>query len=286
MNAVSNPAPILRAGFEGSGSPRWLMRTMQRAGFDRAHGFALDLKLLSEGKHRHGTLQALADGRVDVVDADRQALAAAQADGLALAAIHPYGRILGSVVSRHPLPDQLDRRLAALRGSRLGVLSTDDKNWHLLAEACRELAGFDLATTVTAVRYQQRTDLVAALAAGEVDAALVHWHLVPQLLASGHQVLAELPELADALANNTDYSATPTTFFVVRQADAEQQAALISSFVAATITAVDCLQHSKTAWQALADEGALDGTHLDALRHRWQQRIGAFHPTSLSRSTL
>jgi hypothetical protein len=145
----------------------------------------------------------------------------------------------------------------------------------------------------------------------------VHWHLVPPLVASGHRVLAELPDLADALAaaapnppdrlntaagadsrRATTGSATPhavadlattaTTFFVVHQELAQKQPALIAAFVAATTDAVNRLRNETSAWQALADDGAVDATHLTALRLRWLGRVGAFHPSSMksTNSTL
>ena len=291
--------PILRAGFEGSGSPRWLMRTLQRHGFDRTHGFELDLVLLAEGRSPHGTLQALADRHVDVVDADRQALAAAQAAGLPLLAVGPYGRILGSlVVHRGYRPDHL-LNLGSLRGARLGVLSLGDKNWRLLETACRRQAGFDLASAVRVVHYPRRSELVGALAAGAVDAALLHWHLVPQLTAAGHRVLAELPDLADALADSLadapadslpaapDYPAAPTTFFVMHRVLAEGSPELAARFVAATAQAVGQLRDDEPSWHALAAEnafGALDHSQLPALRARWQSRVGAFHAAPSTQS--
>lgn len=285
--------PTLRAGFEGSGSPRWLMRTIQRHGFDRAHGFALELVLLAEGRHTHGTLQGLADGRVDVVDADRQALAAAQADGLPLTGVAPYGRILGSLVGHRDHPGT-GQGVGSLRGCRLGVLSINDKNWRLLESACRAQAGFDLARAVHVVHYPRRSELVSALAAGAVDAALLHWHLVPPLVAAGHRVLAELPDLANALAisvadasavspvSQYDYPAAPTTFFVMHRTLAERSPELVAGFVAATAKAIQQLRDDEPSWQALAAEGALDASHLAALRERWQSRVGAFHTTPLN----
>lgn len=300
---MNQSLPTLRAGFEGSGSPRWLMQTLQRSGFDREHGFALELDLLNEARHRHGTLQALAERRVDLVDADRQALAAAQADGLPLLAIAPYGRILGSLMVHRDYRGPAGSGatgLALLRGSRLGVLSLRDKNWRLLHTACRELAGFNLARTVTVQPFATRAELVAALDAGSIDAALLHWHLVPALVARGHRVLAELPVLADALADTLPATghaehgdgrgdgrgdhekprATATTFFVVHQELATQQPALVAALVAAIGAAVGELRGNDRAWQALADEGALDVTQLAALRQRWMGRVGVFHPPS------
>lgn len=321
--------PRLRAGFEGSGSPRWLMRTLQTAGLDRAHGFALDLVLLAEGAHRHGTLQALADGRVDVVDADLQALAAAQADGLPVVAVHPYGRILGSLVAgRHwseresatvagpaavaasvatastaatstsattattatsaTIATAIAANLAALRGRRLGVLSQADKNWRLLAAAGERLAAIDLDTAVTSVVFATRAELVAALAVGDVDAALVHWHLVPALLAQGHRLLADLPALADLMPGAAGLPATPsapTTYFVVRASFAAEQPAQVAALVAATIAAAQRLRADDAAWRALAGEGALavdaaaPDNLLRALRTRWDERVGRFLAT-------
>lgn len=284
--AAEEDAPAeLRAGFEGSGSPRWLMRAMQLSGFDRARGFALDLVLLDESGHRHGSLQALAERRVDIVDADQQALAAARADGLPLVAIYPYGRILGSLVIRRDYRRAPGDDLAILPGCRLGVLSTTDKNWRLLADASRRLAGFELATACLPVHYAQRAALLAGLEAGEVDAALVHWHLVPRLQAAGHRVLAELPALADALAGTERAAPVPSTFFVAHLDLARRRPALLESFATATADTVRHLCDAPQAWQTLADEGAIEPGHLAALRSRWQARVGDFHRTSLSRST-
>lgn len=277
--------PQLRAGFEGSGSPRWLMRAMQLSGFDRARGFRLDLVLLNETSHRHGSLQALAERRVDIVDADQQALAAARADGLPLIAVYPYGRILGSLVIRRDYRPTAADDLALVHGCRLGVLSTGDKNWRLLADACRQLASFELATACRPVHYAQRAALLAGLESGEIDAALVHWHLVPGLLAAGHRVLAELPALADALAGTARAAPTPSTFFVAHLDLARRRPALLESFATATADAVRHLCDAPQPWQALADEGAIERRHLAALRVRWQARVGDFHRTSHSRST-
>lgn len=303
MSASGLPAlPILRAGFEGSGSPRWLMRCIQRNGLDRAHGFRLDLGLLGEDGRRHGTLHAVADGRADIADADWLALAAARADGLPVTAVHPYGRILGTLMaSRGFVGDGLH----ALAGRRLGVLSTTDKNWTILRAACAAQAGFDLAQAVRVQRCTSRGELVAALAAGTVDAALVHWHLVPDLAAThGCRVLAEVPALAGALGA----APAATTFFVVHEALANNRPQLVDDFLAATRAAIVRLRDDGSEWAAViaetsgaagpcqhaaeaTDTGTFHATPLTAgasaaestgagtapalatLHHRWRERI-------------
>lgn len=259
--------PVLRAAFQASGSPRWLMETIRRDGLDRAHGFRLDLCLLAEDDHRHGTLAALVDGRADLADADWLALARARDDGLAVTAVHPYGRILGSLVGAR---GRSGDGLAALPGCRLGVLSTNDKNWSILAAACADRAGFALADVVRVQPYATRAELVAALTDGRVDAALLHWHLVPGLSALGHPVLAEIPELADGLGGD----AVPTTFFVVPDALAAEHPGLVAAFIAAAGAATVRLRDDPEAWATIAAAtGAGPGAQATDLRTRWRQRV-------------
>lgn len=255
--------PRLRAGFEGSGSPRWLMTTLQKDGLDAAHGFCLELCLLAEDGLRHGTLAAVAAGRADLVDADWLALARARAEGLPVTAIAPYGRILGALVGGRNLAGD---GIHALPGSRLGVLSVTDKNWAILAAACADLAGFELAAEAEIETYTRRADLMAALAEGAVDAALVHWHLVPALEARGHRLLAEIPALAATLGAE----ACPTTFFVVHDHFARRQADLVRAFIAASSAALARLQDDGAAWAAIARDLGCDPK---ALHGRWRHRV-------------
>ena len=266
--------PVLRAGFEGSGSPRWLMRTLQRGGFDHTNGFTLELVLLDESTHRHGTLAAVAEGRADVCDADWLALAAARRDGLPVTAVHPYGRILGTLVGHRDLTGD---GLAALAGTRLGVLSRNDKNWRILRAAWARQSRVEFEDAVAVETYRGRDDLATALETGAVDAALLHWHLVPRVTGNGHRILAELPALADALGA----AGAPTTFFVVHDDLASRQPERVASFLTATQAACACLRDSTAPWQALGDElgpAAADVPReplLAALRTRWQERIAA-----------
>lgn len=265
---------VLRAGFEGSGSPRWLMRTLQRHGLDRTHGFRLELELLREASGPHGTLHAIAEGRADVVDSDWLALAAARAAGLPVTAVLPYGRILGTAMLRRGLAGE---GLPALRGRRLGVLSLRDKNWAILRVACAQTCAFDLEKTVDVATFATRAELDAALDCGAVDAALVHWHRVPELEAAGHRVLAEIPDLVDQLEGG----GLPTTFFVVHEALANERPQRVAAFIAAARAGIGLLQGEIEPWGELAQEGdsGLPCTApLAALRRRWSRRIAQAAP--------
>jgi len=265
---------ILRAGFEGSGSPRWLMRTIQRRGFDDARGFRLEICLLNESTHRHGTLQAVAEGEADVVDGDWLALAEARAEGLPVTAVMPYGQILGTLMLGRGIPGD---DLSALRGRSLGVLSTHDKNWAILRTACALTANFALEHAVRIECHTSRAALDSALESGAVDAALVHWHRAPELIAAGHRVLAEIPDLTSAIKAK----AAPTTFFVVHDELATRQPERISAFIDAARDAIDVMRREEGPWIALANEpdsGIPASMPLPALRERWNRRVAEMLP--------
>ncbi|HEY6898729.1 MAG TPA: ABC transporter substrate-binding protein [Rhodocyclaceae bacterium] len=264
---------VLRAGFEGSGSPRWLMRTLQRHGLDRARGFRLELRLLKESTRRHGTLQAIADGEADVVDGDWLALAEARAAGLPVTAVMPYGQILGSVMLGRGVRG---KTLAVLRGRKLGVLSSHDKNWAILRAACAR-SGFVLEDAARIEYFASRATLDIALDSGAVDAALVHWHRVPELVAAGHRLLAEIPDLADPLRQG----ALATTFFVVHDDLARQWPGQVVAFIEATRAAIALMRNDPAPWQALAQEegsGLPLAAPLQALRQRWNRRVADIAP--------
>lgn len=276
---------VLRAGFEGTGSPRWLISAMRGQAIDTAHGFRVELVVQGEGNHRHGTLGALAAGAIDLADADWLALAAARADGLPITAIHPYGRILGTLVARRGVAwgDQGDASdvddadagrpfaLGALPGARLAVRSTADKNWLILAAALRRARGLPLEALVQPVPCASRTALVKALDDGAADFALVHWHLVPALLERGHRVACELPDLARALSPGE----APTTYFVTHERLATSARALLGAFVGAAGQTMQRLRDEPALWHTLlpAADGH-DPALTDALRARWLARIG------------
>lgn len=266
---------ILRAGFEGSGSPRWLMRTMQRRGFDDARGFRLDICLLNESARRHGTLRAVAEGEADVADGDWLALAEARAEGLPVTAVMPYGQILGTLMLGRGVPGD---DLSALRGRSLGVLSTRDKNWAILRSACALTANFALEHALRIECHGSRAALDSALESGAVDAALVHWHRAPELIAAGHRVLAEIPDLASAISKA---KGAPTTFFVVHDELATRQPERISAFIDAARDAIDVMRTQESAWIALANEadsGIPASMPLPALRERWNRRVAEMLP--------
>lgn len=267
MNAMA--LPELRAGFDDTGTGRWLMRVVQHFGLDEKHGFRLDLSLAREGagQARPRGIAALAADQVDVVDADWLSISRNRREGHGVTGVFPYGRIMGTVVAR---PDSGITGIDGLRCARLGVIGMEDKNWSVLRAWCRSYRAFDPAGETEVWEAGSRQVLVDAVLGGHVDAALVHWHLVPRLTADGCVILAEIPDLVRELSG----SDAPTTFFVFRDDLVARQPGLVGGFVAAVREAVGFMREESVPWFLLARElPTPDAACLPALRRRWLNRI-------------
>lgn len=259
--------PVLRAGFEASGSGRWLMRTIAGHGLDQANGFRLQITLADD--QVRGGLQAteacLAGASADVVDTDWLSIARCRRAGIALTAAVPYGAIFGGLVSRRGSV----AGLSDLPGRRIGVVHADDKNWLLLRAACRTLHGFDPALVCTRIDTGSKTTLRAQLADGRVDAALLYWHQVPALVASGEFVeVCDLLDLLPLLGGRT----VPSTFFVFPDALLRAQPDLVRGFARAVFAAVRLLRDDASSWHAVTGTAA-DAASAQALRAKWLARI-------------
>jgi NitT/TauT family transport system substrate-binding protein len=243
------------------------MRTIAEHGLDQANGFRLQITLA--GDQVQGGLQAteacLAGASADVVDTDWLSIARCRRTGMTLAAAVPYGAIFGGLVSRLGSV----AALSDLPGRRIGVVHADDKNWLLLRAACRALHGFDPALVCTRIDAGSKTTLRAQLADGSVDAALLYWHQVPALLASGEFVeVCDLLDLLPLLGLRT----VPSTFFVFPDALLRAQPDLVRGFARSVSAAVRLLRDDARAWHAVTGTDA-DEAGAQALRAKWLARI-------------
>ena len=259
--------PLLRAGFEASGSGRWLMRTIVEYGLDHANGFRLQIEL--GGDQVRAGLQAteacLADAGADVIDTDWLSIARCRRAGITLAAAVPYGAIFGGLVARRGA----FAALSELPGRRIGVVHPDDKNWLLLRAACRALHGFDPELVCTRVDAGSKTALREHLAEGSLDAALLYWHQIPALVAGGAFVEAcDLLEMLPLLGLRT----VPSTFFVFSDALLAAQPDLVRGFARAASAAVNILRDDAAAWHAVTGTVPEEG---QALRAKWLARISS-----------
>lgn len=270
MSTVS-ARPTLRAAFEATGSGAWLMRAIAACGLDRAHGYRLELQLGDDRMRgaRQATEARLIDGAVDVIDTDWLSLARHRAAGLPLVAVAPYGAIFGGLVVRR---GACVRALGDLLGRRIGVVHAQDKNWLLLRALCRQHHGFDPERAAGCVAAGSKTALLERLRGGELDAALLYWHQIPALVASG-----EYRELCDLAAALTDFPvarpAVPTSFFVMHEALPATAPARVQGFARSVQAAAARLRADPGLWSRVS--GVAAGSWAGAaLRRKWLARIG------------
>ncbi len=266
---MTPPLGTLRAAFEATGSPCWVMRVIREQGFDRRHGFHLDLT--HSGDRGSATAQAteaaLAAGEADLIDTDWITIARSRQTGAPLTPISPYGRIMGSMVT--PAESGITQ-LSQLPGRRVGLIRANEKNWIVIRAAFRHRHGSDVHEQAIVKEALSKTTLAAWLMAGEVDAAVLPWQFVPRLTTGGRfrklcDVLDVIPELGGA--------SVPTTFFVVPPAFAASRQELISAFRAAYRDAVDIMRSDETVWRGAVAGPGDSPELLSALRLSWLRRI-------------
>ncbi len=270
------PLPTLRAAFERTGSPAWVMRYIQEAGLDRAAGFRLQVDYQDDHLQRRGfaTEAALQAGDVDFIDTDWLSVARFRTQGMALSAVYPYGRILGGLLLRPGLPAT---DLPALQGCTLGVVSRRDKNLFLANAYAQTQHAFNLRRQTRLREAGSKTRLAEWLLNSEVDAALVYWHQAPALQRQGCHLLLDMPDVLTALG----FPAMPTTFFVFNDHFIATQRDRVRAFVQAYDRAVNALSADRAAWAAICrDLGVRDTEEAKQLQSAWQRRIAAGRDTT------
>ncbi|MEH6624903.1 MAG: ABC transporter substrate-binding protein [Motiliproteus sp.] len=271
---------VLKAAFEYTGSPHWIMYCIQRLGLDKQFGFELQIDYMDDKMRgpRHSTEQALVDGEVDFIDTDWMTLARFRQQGLAVSAVYPYGRILGGLLVA---ADSKIESVAQLQGCSLGVVGRSDKNWILTQAYAKKVHQIDLAEQVQLRHASSKSELQQWLQQRQVDAGLVYWHQIPELTRQhGYRLLLDIPTILPALG----MPSTPTTFFLFRDAFVESHPELIEAYIQAFQAAVNQLQHDDALWQEIADKilNLDDAEQLAGLRDVWSSRIsGSWSGTNI-----
>nr|WP_283102312.1 ABC transporter substrate-binding protein [Haloplanus sp. XH21] len=263
----------MRARFEHNGSPRYLLYAIKRSGYDHAHGFHLDVALVSDElesgmetiRHR------LADGDTDLVDTDYISVARERAAGADIVAVHPYGRTVGGLVA--PEDSAIDG-LADLSGHRIGVVRRLDKNWILTRAACREFHDFDPDETATLVEAESRAGLTQLLRDGDVDAALQFWPIVPEIVDTGpYEEVLPVSDLVQRLSGTANK--LPIATFLTGETYLEENAATVRAFTRAARDAADRLTEDDDIWTTIGERLMTtdDPAVVRAVRDGWREMV-------------
>ena len=265
--------PVMRARFEHNGSPRYLLYTMKRLGLDHEHGFHLDLELVSdELEGGVETVEAkLQDGDADLIDIDYISTARERADGAPIVAFHPYGRTVGGLVAHE---DSDIDSLADLRGKRVGVVRRLDKNWILVRAACRESHGFDPDDAATPVEAGSKVELTRMIRAGEVDAVLQFWPIVPEITERGpYEEVLPMSELVQELSG-TD-NKLPISTFLTSEGYLDENRETARAFADAYRATVDRLVADDEPWEVVGEKLMThdDPAIVRAVRDGWRDMV-------------
>lgn len=269
---ISSETGLLRAAFEPSGSPKWLMHVLKKHRLDRKHG--IDLEVIWLKDQVKGSLQsfeiALQEGAADVVDIDWISIARHRARGLPITAVFPYGRIVGGLVAPHDSPI---RDLRGLRGKRIGVVRRLDKNWLIARAACQKLYGFDPQEGATVVEALSKHGLVQLLETGQIDAAFQFWQLIPPLVATGRY--RRILDVQDLITELGVKGKIPITAFTVKEQLVAEHPSLLQGFIGAFCEAAELMKADDQIWEEIGREvfGDIDPKVLSALRDSWRSRV-------------
>lgn len=267
--------PVLRARFEHNGSPRYMLYTIKKFGFDHDHGFHLDVQLVSdELEGGVETVEAkLQDGDADLIDIDYISTARERAEGAPIVAFHPYGRTVGGLV----IPEDSDiDGLEDLREKRLGVVRRLDKNWILTRAACREFHDFDPDEEAIPVEVGSKVGLTEMLEDGEVDGVFQFWPIVPEITETGpYREAFPVSDLVQRLSG-TDRK-LPISTFLTSEEYFEGNPQAVRGFKRAYGEAVEQLTSDDEIWGTIGEELMYkdDPEVIRAVRDGWRDMVVA-----------
>nr|WP_294523280.1 ABC transporter substrate-binding protein [uncultured Rhodopila sp.] len=241
----------VRLGTLQFGTVQWVADVIRRHDLDTKHGFTLRGTMLANTDAGRVSLMA---GASDVILSDWPFAAVQRADGTKLC-FAPFSSATGGIMAAADSPI---RRLADLKGRKLGVAGGPaDKSW-LVVQAAARGQGIDLATEAKPV-FGAPPLLGAKLQQGELDAVLTYWNFSARLEAAGFRQAVSVADCAKALDIPPRVSMVG---FVFREDWGNANRSAIDGFLAAVDEADGLLAGSVEEWTAVrplmdADSDAL-----------------------------
>lgn len=265
--------PIMRGAFETTGTPRFVMYTIQKLGLDKKHGFTLEIKYAVDQVQQslESVELTLQKGEADLIDIDWISIARERAHGKAITSFFPYGQTIGSLVVPHDSPI---KSLPDIRGKRIGVVRALDKNWVVTRAFCRKVYGFDPQEEATAVEALSKSRLNHALEKEEVDGALLFWQYVPPFLLTGrYRKVVDMVDLVQDLAGTK--KKIPISAFVTREEVVEKHPEVLKGFIRAFCEVVEYMKQRDGIWEELGEVmmGGADRALVHAIRDGWRAMV-------------
>ena len=254
--------PTVRIGLLRFGTVSWEIDVMRHHALDAAARFSIDP---IEYATAQATQVALQSGQVDMIVIDWLWVARQRGSGADWTFV-PFSNAVGALIApaQSPVHD-----VPSLAGRSLGIAGSPlDKSWLILRAYASQRYGIDL-DAATNKSFGPPPLLAEEMKAGRLDALLTYWPFAAKAEAAGARSVLAVEDAVSALGVA---AGVPYIGYTFAQHWAEQDAALIDAFVAASRHARRILATSDAEWQRIAPQmGATASSEVVRLRD-WYRR--------------
>lgn len=233
--------PVLRVAVLQIGTVNWELETIRQQGFDRAHGFDLQVQPFADNG---ATRVALAGSTTDVAVADWIWTARQRAAGKDYVFI-PYSKAVGGLVVAADSPIE---NLADLAGQKIGIAGGPlDKSWLILQAYAAQQYEIDLKSESDPVFGAPPLMFKLGLS-GESAATINFWHFLAKMKAAGMREVISVSDATRDLGLNPE---TPLLGYVMKESFLNVHPGLDQAFFEATRDAKALLLTDDNAWDAI-----------------------------------
>lgn len=269
--ASASDMPVVRLAVLKIGTVNWELTTIIENGFDKKHGFTLEVQPFADN---NGSRLAVEGDAADMAVADWIWVARQRSAGKDYV-FFPYSKAVGGLVV--PADSTVDS-VADLEGGKLGIAGGPlDKSWLILRAYADQKHQMDLKAATEQV-YGAPPLIFKSALGDDYAGAINFWHFLAKMKASGMRELISVAEATEALGLDPD---TPLLGYFGKESFFQEHPGLAQAFYNASRDAKDLLAESDAAWNAIRPRmNAKTDAQFDLLKHDWIAGIPARGPVN------